>query len=315
MRIPKISPKLLKSENFKKGFSLGIKLLMANIKKIPIAVNYDLTWRCNLRCSHCYFYSSASELELGAINERKELTDEEWIKIFQYHRNLGVRSAALTGGEPTLRMDLLQKAVDIFPSVQIASNGTRKIPYFKGDHQPLIWISLDGNRDTHNKVRGAEIFDNVINNIRDDKRILISCTITSQNCREIEGAVQSAYEAGVSGVFFLWYTGYDNDPLLLTGESRRIANRNIIKVMEEYGDFVLISRKMLELYNTKEFINDCIFRSNQVFSFYPNGRQKFCVMGNSPELCKHCGCIVPVASYALGIFDVQTVDKLQKFKF
>ncbi len=110
-------------ENFVKGAILGINLLKAKIKNIPLAVNYDLTWQCNLRCKHCYFYASAKELSKNSMHNRKELSNVEWIKIFNYHRNLGIRSVALTGGEPTLRMQLLHEAVKIFPYVQIASNG------------------------------------------------------------------------------------------------------------------------------------------------------------------------------------------------
>lgn len=314
MLASKISPNLITSDNITKGFKYGIQLFEQVVKKIPLAVNYDLTWNCNLRCNHCYFFSSAAELEHGALNRRKELMDEEWIRIFEYHRNIGVKSAALTGGEPTLRMNLIQKALEIFPKVQVASNGIKKIPHFEGQNQPLIWISLDGSEITHNKMRGANIFYKVINNILNDKRVLISCTITSQNYMDIEGAVRSAFEARVSGIFFLWYTGYDNDPLILTGESKKMANRTILRMMEEYGDFILISKKMLELYNTKEFVDSCVFRKkNRIFSFYPDGKRKYCVMGNSQELCKNCGCIVPVAIYALSKFDEETIRKIQKF--
>jgi len=50
-----IDIKLITQENVKKGITLGFNLLKSKIKKIPIAVNYDLTWQCNLRCKHCYF--------------------------------------------------------------------------------------------------------------------------------------------------------------------------------------------------------------------------------------------------------------------
>ena len=137
-----ISPKLFTADNVVKGISLGINLLKKNLKKVPLAVNYDLTWKCNLRCKHCYFYSSANELG-GDIKERKELSDEEWIKVFKYHKNMGINSAALTGGEPTLRMNLLYEAVKIFPSVQIASNAIIKMPWFNTEKLPIYWISLD----------------------------------------------------------------------------------------------------------------------------------------------------------------------------
>ncbi|MHA1784449.1 MAG: radical SAM protein [Candidatus Helarchaeota archaeon] len=310
-----ISTRLFTVDNVIKGIGLGLSLLKKNVKKTPLAVNYDLTWNCNLRCKHCYFFSSAEELGEEFKNQRKELTDEEWINVFKYHRKIGIKSAALTGGEPTLRMNLLHEAVKIFPSVQIASNAIIKMPWFNVEKQPICWVSLDGREETHNAIRGAEIFHKVIKNIENDKRVLISTTITAMNYNEIEDVVKIAYDAGVSGLFFLTYTGYPNDPLLLKGEKLRQAVKSILKVMDDYGDFILISKKMLELYITKEHVKTCIFKSDGVVSYYPNGKRKFCVMGNSPQLCANCGCIVPVASHALSTLDPETIDKLKKFPF
>ncbi|MFX1389940.1 MAG: radical SAM protein [Promethearchaeota archaeon] len=285
------------------------------VKKIPLGVNYDLTWSCNLKCKHCYFISSVGELKNISNKTRIELTDDQWIKVFEYHRNLGIRSASLTGGEPTLRMELLHKAIKIFPSVQIASNGIIKLPWFVHHKQPIYWISLDGGEKTHNNIRGANIFQKVIENIRDDKRVFISTTITALNYKEIEEVVRIAYNSGVSGIFFLMYTGYPKDKLLVKGEILKSTIKSITKVLKEYGDFILISKKMLDLYVTKEFIPHCIFKSGGIKSYYPSGQRKFCVMGNSPRLCENCGCIVPVASYALSKFDSETIDKLRKFPF
>ncbi len=316
MKLPKISLNLIKFENILGAVGVAKRLFNIQFKKVPFAVNYDITWECNLRCKHCYFFSSAAELEFGGKNTRKELSDQEWINIFRYHRELGISSATITGGEPTLRMNLLHKAVKIFPSVQIVTNGIIKIPYFKVKNQPILWVSLDGNKEMHNNIRGAPIFDKVIKNIQNDKRVYISCTISSQNYNQIENIVEIAYNNGVSGIFFLWYTGYDNDPLLLKGDPSKTAIQKILKVMKEYGDFIIFSKKMLEYYITKEFVPHCCFRKkNRIFSYYPNGELKFCVMGNSPKLCENCGCIVPVAVYALRNFDSETIDKLKKFPF
>ena len=73
--------KLLTKENIRRGLSYGSYYLKQRIKKIPIGVNYDLTWLCNLKCTHCYFNSSVEELSTNS----EELTDEHWIKIFKYH--------------------------------------------------------------------------------------------------------------------------------------------------------------------------------------------------------------------------------------
>jgi len=139
--------------------------LKRRFTKAPMATNYDLTYKCNLRCEHCYFHRAVEEkcLQGESLND---LTNEQWIKIFKYHRSIGVNSAALTGGEPTLRMNLLFEAKKIFDNVQITTNGIKKIPKFPRK-QPVIWTSLDGGPETHNAIRGAEIFDRIIENIQE----------------------------------------------------------------------------------------------------------------------------------------------------
>lgn len=303
----------LSIENIRRGVPLGLGKFKRYLVKVPLAVNYDITYKCNLRCEHCYFFSSIEEKRHeNALDP--ELTDEQWLRIFKYHRSRGVFSAAITGGEPTLRMNLIPEIIKIFPKVQIATNGLIRIPKFPGK-QPLIWTSLDGRPETHNAIRGAEIFDRVIENIRDDKRILICSTITTSNYDEIEDIVNESIKANISGLFFLFYTGYPKDPLLLKGKYLRKAVQLISKVMKDYEDFILISRKMIETYVTKAHAASCVFKTGEVESFFPNGERKFCVMGNSPELCLNCGCIVPVAIYSVSKFDPETIEKLKKFPF
>ncbi|MHA1144128.1 MAG: radical SAM protein [Candidatus Helarchaeota archaeon] len=305
--------KALTPDNVKRAIPLGFGLLKRAAKKRPLAVNYDLTYSCNLRCEHCYFSRAVEEKRLQN-QSLDELTDEQWIKTFRYHHSLGINSAALTGGEPTLRMNLIKEAVDIFPMVQIATNGLIKMPKFPGK-QPVIWTSLDGRPETHNAIRGAEVFDRVIENIQNDKRIFISMAVSASNYDEIDVVAKIAHDANVRGLFFLFYTGYPGDPLLLKGKSLRKAVKGISKAMMEYGDFIVISKKMIETYVTKSHVPTCIFKNGGVQSFYPNGKRKYCVMGNSPALCANCGCIVPVASHCLAKFDPETIEKLKKFPF
>ncbi|MFW9771681.1 MAG: radical SAM protein [Candidatus Thorarchaeota archaeon] len=288
--------------------SMGPSFLQSIIRNVPFYVNFDLTWQCNLKCQHCYFFSTTSQLK----SKKKELSNEEWIKLFKYYRNFGTKIAILTGGEPTLRMDIINEAIKIFPSVQVVSNGVIKLPRFNGYKQPKYWVSLDGTKETHDKIRGVKVFDKVIQTIRENNPV-VSSTIMTLNYKEIEEVVKIAYDNGASGFVFLFYTGYPNDPLLLKGNILKKTFKDILKVLRAYGDFIFYSKKMLELYLSKEFVPHCIFKTGQVKSFYPNGKQKFCVMGNSPLLCDNCGCIVPIAAYALfKKFDSDTVEKTKK---
>jgi len=299
---------LFNVENIISVISGGPSFLQSAVRKVPLYVNFDLTWQCNLKCKHCYFFSSATELK----TKRTELSNEEWIKHFKFHRNLGTKVAVLTGGEPTLRMDIIKEAIKIFPSVQVVSNGVIKLPRFNGYKQPKYWVSIDGTKETHNKIRGVKVFDKVILNIRESSPVVTS-TIMTLNHKEIEDIVKIAYDNGASGFVFLLYTGYPNNPLLLKGNILKKTIKDILKVMREYGNFICYSKKMLELYLSKEFVPHCIFKTGRIKSFYPNGKQKFCVMGNSPLLCDNCGCIVPIAAYALfRKFDSVTVEKTRK---
>jgi len=295
-------------KNIMSFISMAPSFLQTILRGVPFYVNYDLTWECNLKCKHCYFFSSTAELK----NKRTELSDEEWINLFKYHRNLGTKVAILTGGEPTLRMDVIKEAIKIFPSVQVVSNGVIKLPRFNGNKQPKYWVSIDGTKETHDKIRGARVFDKVIQNIRESNPVVTS-TIMTLNYKEIEDIAKIAHDNGASGLVFLLYTDYPESPLLLKGDILKETIKDILKVMREYGNFIFYSKKMLEVYRSKEFVPHCIFKTGQVKSFYPDGTQKFCVMGNSPLLCDNCGCIVPIAAYSLFMkFDSATVDKARK---
>ena len=299
---------LFTAKNLISFLSYSPSFLQSIVRNVPLYVNYDLTWQCNLKCTHCYFFSSANELKC----KRTELSDEQFIKFFKYHRKLGTKTAVLTGGEPTLRMEVIKEAIKIFPTVQVVSNGVIKLPRFNGYKQPKYWVSIDGTKETHEKIRGAKVFDSVILNIRENNP-LVTSTIMTLNYKEIEDIVKIAYDNDASGLIFLLYTSYPDNPLLLKGNILKKTIKDILKVMREYGDFIIYSKKMLEVYLSKEFVPHCVFKTGQIKSFFPDGKQKFCVMGNSPLLCDNCGCVVPIAAYAMfKKFDSETVDKVRK---
>ena len=298
---------LLNLKNIISLTSMAPSFLKSITRGVPFYVNYDLTWQCNLKCKHCYFFSSATELK----NKRKELSKEEWIRVFKYQRKMGTKIAILTGGEPTLRMDVIKEAIKIFPSVQVVSNGIIKLHQFKGYNPPKYWVSLDGTKETHDNIRGAKVYDKVVETIQECNPV-VTTTIMSLNHKEIADIVKTSADNGASGFVFQFYTGYPDDPLVLKGDILKNTINDILKLMREYGNYIFYSKKMLELYLSKEFVPHCIFKSGQVKSFYPDGKQKFCVMGNSPLLCDTCGCIVPIAAHALfRNFDSDTVDKVR----
>ncbi len=97
-----------------KYLKYGIRLVGGFLKytltKKPRHANYDVTWRCNLNCEHCYWKKYSGN--------KKELMDEEWGEVFKKHRREGLRYAMFTGGEPSLRQNIISIANGIFSFVE-----------------------------------------------------------------------------------------------------------------------------------------------------------------------------------------------------
>ena len=85
----------------------------------PYRMDLALTYRCNIDCSHCYNQRKESP---GTGNRRLE--DDHPNKIW----DIGIPHVAFTGGEPTLREDLVELvtyAEDIGLITGLLTNGVR----------------------------------------------------------------------------------------------------------------------------------------------------------------------------------------------
>ena len=67
----------------------------------PLWLLAELTYKCPLQCPYC-----SNPLAFAGPRFKRELTTEEWCRVFREARALGVLQLGLSGGEPTLRPDL-----------------------------------------------------------------------------------------------------------------------------------------------------------------------------------------------------------------
>src|SRR3974377_191510 len=65
----------------------------------PFSLVAEITHRCPLHCVYC-----SNPLQLGLAEE--ELATEDWLRVLEEARALGVVQLHLSGGEPLLRTDL-----------------------------------------------------------------------------------------------------------------------------------------------------------------------------------------------------------------
>lgn len=130
-------------------------LLQFSADKSPIVV-WNITRRCNLHCIHCY--SSSQD-----ISYADELTTQEGKKLIDDLAQFGAPVILFSGGEPLLRLDLLelaQYAVDKGLRAVISTNGTLITKEIAVKLQKIglsyVGVSLDGTQKTHDRFRGKK---------------------------------------------------------------------------------------------------------------------------------------------------------------
>ena len=96
----------------------------------PYVVSWNLTYRCNLACEHCYLDAGGTPL-VGTENfaDRSELGTEECFRVIDEIAAFAPECVTiLTGGEPLLRRDILEivrRAAERGLWVVVGTNGVR----------------------------------------------------------------------------------------------------------------------------------------------------------------------------------------------
>ena len=133
------------------------------------------TWHCNQKCLHCY----AAGQPMG---ESRELTTAEWKDVLARLRAANIPQVTFTGGEPTLRGDLVElvDAAQWFVT-RLNTNGRLLTPQLC---RALAEASLDSvqvtlyaaDAEAHNALVGAPGFDETVRGIRNavDAGLIVS---------------------------------------------------------------------------------------------------------------------------------------------
>ncbi len=121
----------------------------------PICLTWELTYGCNLSCTHCL--SSSGRRDPGELSTREcEALIDELCELKVFYVNIG-------GGEPTIRRDfwhLLDYATTRRVGVKFSTNATRITPSaaarLSANDYVDVQLSLDGaTPEVNDAVRGA----------------------------------------------------------------------------------------------------------------------------------------------------------------
>ena len=163
-------------------------------------------WHCNQKCLHCY----AAQQPMGEV---EELSAEAWKEILAKLRKANIPQVTFTGGEPTMRGDLVElvAAAQWFVT-RLNTNGRLLTPQLC---RALCEASLDSvqvtlysaDADIHNALVGAPGFDDTVQGIRNAVEAGLIVSVNTPLCTLNENYAETLRFAHSLGVRYATCSG------------------------------------------------------------------------------------------------------------
>jgi radical SAM protein with 4Fe4S-binding SPASM domain len=227
----------------------------------PYVVSWNLTYRCNLACEHCYLDAGGTPL-VGTENfaDRSELGTEECFRVIDEIAAFAPECVTiLTGGEPLLRRDILEivrraavrglwVVVGTF-GVRITDNLAGRLAEAGARGLSLSLDALDPDRHDHfRKVRGA--WRNTVEGAailnRTGLPFIVQTTAGSHNLGELEAIADFAHDrlaAKVWNLYFLVPTGRGQFVSDITPAQYDEVLASLYRIQGKYDRRMLVNAK------------------------------------------------------------------------
>ena len=227
----------------------------------PYVISWNLTYRCNLACEHCYLDAGGSPL-VGTENfsDRSELGTDDCFRIIDEIADFAPECLTiLTGGEPLLRRDILQivqRAAERGLWVVVGTNGVRisenvarRLADAGARGLSLSLDALDPDRhDRFRKVRGA--WQNTVEGAeilnRTGLPFIVQTTTGSHNLGELEAIADFAHHrlaAKVWNLYFLVPTGRGQFISDMTPSQYDEVLASLYQIQRKYDGRMLVNAK------------------------------------------------------------------------
>ena len=197
-------------------------------------------WNCNQKCIHCY----AADQKLS---ETKELSTEEWKKVIDICKKECIPQLTFTGGEPTIRNDLIE-LID-YSRWFVTRLNTNGVLLTKELCHNLFEASLDSvqitlysnNPDIHNELVGANNFEKTVEGIKNAINAGLNVSINTPLCSINKNYIDTLKFAKELGLTYVTCSG-----LIVTGNAKKETSKNtqlsedelynILKEAKKYTD-------------------------------------------------------------------------------
>ncbi|MBE7005595.1 MAG: radical SAM protein [Ruminococcaceae bacterium] len=280
----------MKLSSFAYFARFGLKTILFR-KTDPILGTVIVTDRCNLHCRHCSVNNITS-----VIHPYKQIRAE-----METLYAMGVRILFFCGGETFLWADAGRTLRDLvieakamgFLIVNVVTNGTFPLELPEAD---LILLSLDGDRERHNAVRG-DTYDTIMENVAraSSDNICFYMAINQINKDAVRQVCALARDTkNVRAVSFNFHTPYPDTRALALSRAEKARCCADIADMMRQGAPVFNLKSAFPYLIDNSFPTPC--RQCVVME---NGKLSTCGRCiDVPGLCEECGYFF-VAEYTL----------------
>ena len=266
----------MKLSSFAYFARFGIRTVLFR-KRDPILGTIILTDRCNLRCRHC------SVNNIVAADYPYRQIAEEMDRLYA----MGVRILFFCGGETFLWRDGEKSLRDLvkeakakgFLIVNVVTNGTFPLDLPEAD---LILLSLDGDRERHNAIRG-DTYDTIMENVRraSSDNICFYMAVNQINRDAIRRVCLTARDTpNVRAVSFNFHTPYpDTRDLALSPEEKAECCRAISEMMDQGAPVFNLKSAFPYLIDNRfptpchQDLSEIYIRACLISGSMPNGRE------------------------------------------
>ncbi len=238
----------------------------------PVLVVFDVTKRCNSRCTMCNIWRKQSKL-------RDELKLSEINEIFSDLKSSRVRHVFLQGGEPLLRRDILEiikLSISAGLTPSLITNGlllNKKLAVKIAGLKCNVSISLDTlKRGRYKLIRGVDRLDLVLRNIKACSKIRgkngvwdINSTISRVNYDEVTDLFNFAVKYG----FKHFACPYNYSICNVSARSSKLA------FDKEVSNVIKAFKKLYSLSRDNGLIINCLYY-DEIIKFLRGDYEKPC---------------------------------------
>jgi MoaA/NifB/PqqE/SkfB family radical SAM enzyme len=245
------------------------------------AIDIYLTYRCNLRCTHCFVGDH--------LNQNSEFSIEALLSLISSCQQWGTNKLTFLGGEPTLYPSLVQVVKFAHAGglkTRIITNGQggfrRFTDSYDGETLPSIGFSIDGaTKQTHESIRGLGTFERLIDNINRSQsfgyRTHAVVSISRQNSHELTEILDvcDRLKFRYVNVHYVTSRGFASPDIVLSVDEWE----NICRRAREHSQHLRTEIRLEETFSPLGTrVASCAVRNKSSLLFFPDGRVFMCPM-------------------------------------